>query len=115
MKRILAFCLAASAAMFSGPVDARQKPAATKVRQAPARKAAKHPGLYPAGRRGRWGFINKTGKIVIPLKYSGAADFSDGLACVVVGGKCGYITPRGGWSSSPGGYLRRAISAKAGW
>ena len=33
---------------------------------------------------GKWGFIDKTGKEVIPFKYDTAGDFSEGLAMVAV-------------------------------
>ena len=36
---------------------------------------------------GKCGFIDKTGKVVIPLQYDGATDFSDGLAAVQKGRK----------------------------
>jgi len=35
---------------------------------------------------GRFGYIDKTGKIVIPCKYYDAVKYSEGLACVVDGG-----------------------------
>lgn len=40
-----------------------------------------HPGLYPVPNRdGKWGFIDATGKFRIPATYSGAGEFSDGVA-----------------------------------
>ena len=39
----------------------------------------------------KWGFIDKNGKVVIPLKYSGLYDFREGLARVVLNDKYGYI------------------------
>ena len=43
-----------------------------------------------------WGFVNKeTGKEVIPYKYDGAKDFSEGLAAVKLNGKWGYIDDTG--------------------
>ena len=42
-----------------------------------------------------WGFIDKTGKEVVPTQYSNAGDFSEGLAAVVKGGKTGYIDQTG--------------------
>lgn len=35
---------------------------------------------------GRFGYIDKTGKIVIPCKYYDAVKYSEGLACVADGG-----------------------------
>lgn len=41
------------------------------------------------------GYIDKTGKLVIPAKYLAARPFHDGLAAVLVGLKWGYIDTRG--------------------
>jgi len=38
--------------------------------------------LFPVGEHGRWGYIDKTGKIVIPLQYYLAYPFSEGLALI---------------------------------
>lgn len=40
---------------------------------------------------GKWGFIDRTGKMVIPPTYDAAYDFSEGLAAVRVGNGWGYI------------------------
>jgi hypothetical protein len=37
------------------------------------------------------GFIDTTGKEVVPCIFEGARDFSEGLAAVLVDGKWGYI------------------------
>lgn len=43
-----------------------------------------------------WGFIDKTGKVVISCKWKNAHNFSDGLAAVQdVQGKWGYINKTG--------------------
>lgn len=48
---------------------------------------------------GKYGFIDKTGKEVIPLKYDYVTEFSEGLAAVRIGdwekGKYGYIDKAG--------------------
>ena len=41
------------------------------------------------------GFIDKTGKEVIPIKYDAADNFSEGLARVQLNGKWGYIDKNG--------------------
>ena len=43
----------------------------------------------------KYGFIDTSGKEVIPLKYDNADDFSEGLARVKLNGKCGYIDTSG--------------------
>ena len=40
---------------------------------------------------GKWGFIDKTDKVVIPIKYDDAWSFSEGLARVELNGKYGFI------------------------
>jgi len=44
---------------------------------------------------GRWGFIDKTGKLVIPAQFDKAEDFSNGLAPVLKDGSWGYINKNG--------------------
>ena len=44
---------------------------------------------------GKWGFIDTTGKEVIPLKYDWAYDFFEGLAQVKLNGKWGFIDKTG--------------------
>ncbi len=39
------------------------------------------------GGKGKWGFIDKTGKVVIPLKYDGVGDFNEGKVDVLLDGK----------------------------
>jgi hypothetical protein len=46
--------------------------------------------------KGAYGYINKTGKIVIPPLFTLADEFSDGLARVSVGSGWGYIDKKGG-------------------
>ncbi len=44
---------------------------------------------------GRYGFVDRTGAIAIPLIYEGADNFSDGLAKIELNGKIGFIDPDG--------------------
>lgn len=41
--------------------------------------------------KGKWGFINRKGEIVIDYKYKDTKDFSEGLAPIKVRGKWGFI------------------------
>lgn len=51
--------------------------------------SAQEHALYPIHADGRWGYIDSTGAVVIPvsLKYDYVCEFHDGLARVNVGGK----------------------------
>ncbi len=43
----------------------------------------------------KWGYINRTGKEIIPFEYDEAASFSESLATVIQNKKCGYIGLKG--------------------
>src|SRR5262245_18425789 len=53
--------------------------------------------LYPHAERefGPWGYIDKSGKIVIPLQFDWAEPFSEGRAAVVRDKKYGFIDTDG--------------------
>jgi hypothetical protein len=53
--------------------------------------------LYPHAERtsGPWGYIDKTGKIVVPLQYQAVEAFSEGLAAVKSNYLSGYIDRTG--------------------
>ena len=44
---------------------------------------------------GKYGYVDKNGKTIIPPKYDGANDFSEGLASVLSDGKWGFINRNG--------------------
>ena len=44
---------------------------------------------------GKWGYLDKTGKLAIPLKFTHAEDFSEGLAAVTDGDRGGFIDRTG--------------------
>ncbi len=52
-------------------------------------------GLAVVNRLGSWGYVDRTGKFVIPARYRAAHNFSGGLALVVVGDRVGYIDKTG--------------------
>jgi hypothetical protein len=39
----------------------------------------KYPMLYPICEKGKWGYIDKTGKVVVPMKFASAEQFSEGM------------------------------------
>jgi hypothetical protein len=49
----------------------------------------------------RYGYIHKSGVLVIPSQFEGAGVFSEGLAAVKLHGKCGYIDRTGRLLISP--------------
>jgi len=50
------------------------------------------------------GYIDKSGRLVIPCQYEYAGDFHDGRACVTVGKADGIIDKSGRWIIEPGKY-----------
>ncbi|RLI97118.1 MAG: hypothetical protein DRO96_01495 [Candidatus Aenigmatarchaeota archaeon] len=46
-------------------------------------------------KNGKWGFIDKKGKVVIPLEYDDAGSFSEGLAWVKKNRKLGFVDKKG--------------------
>jgi hypothetical protein len=53
------------------------------------------PELWPVERQGKWGYIDKTGQLIIPFKFDAADDFSEGLAAAAIKEKTGYIDKTG--------------------
>ena len=57
--------------------------------------------LFPVVQNGKWGFIDKTGKIVINQKFDKVSGFSEGLCGVKIGNKWGYIDKTGKYVWNP--------------
>ena len=57
--------------------------------------------LYPISVDDKFGYIDKSGKIVIQPKYDSVGYFSEGLAPVLVGNKYGYIDTKGKFIINP--------------
>jgi hypothetical protein len=51
--------------------------------------------LWPVLQHQKYGYIDKTGQLIIPFKFSYATDFSEGLAGVEINDKFGYINKIG--------------------
>ncbi len=66
--------------------------------------------LWPVEKHNKRGYINKTGRLVIPFKFDYATDFSEGLAGVEVKGKFGYIDKTGKFVIPPRFHWGRAFS-----
>jgi hypothetical protein len=62
---------------------------------AAGRAAGGEVALFPVVKSGLWGYMDRSGKVAIPPRFECAWDFSEGLACVQIGGKRGYIDGAG--------------------
>jgi hypothetical protein len=58
-------------------------------------------GLAAVNRLGRWGYVDKTGRFIIPPQFRKAHSFSHGLALVLVGDRIGYIDKTGKYVWKP--------------
>ena len=54
-------------------------------------KAAPGGPFFPIQERGRWGYIDQQGTVVIKPRFEKAGNFSEGLARVKVDGSWGYV------------------------
>ena len=54
-----------------------------------------HEGMARIVKRGKYGFINTNGKIVIPTKYENARSFYEGMVAVQKNGKWGFVDIKG--------------------
>ena len=61
-----------------------------------------HENLAAAKKNGKWGFVDKTGKIVIPLIYEDAGFFIKGYALVKQVGEFTHINNKGMKCVKPG-------------
>ena len=52
-------------------------------------------GLTPIELDNKWGFVNKTGEIVIQPQFDSAKNFTQGLAAIELNGKWGFIDKAG--------------------
>ncbi|NJS16754.1 MAG: WG repeat-containing protein [Nostocaceae cyanobacterium CSU_2_110] len=55
-------------------------------------------GLAPVYIGYREGYVDRTGKVIIPALFDGAGEFSEGLAWVNISGKWGYINKKRSFS-----------------
>ncbi len=52
-------------------------------------------GFAAVYKNGKWGFIDKTGKEVVPFSYEAAQKFSEGMAAVMKNNKIGFVDAAG--------------------
>jgi hypothetical protein len=53
------------------------------------------------GKERKWGYVDKTGAMIIPLQFDSASLFKEGLAVVSIGDKYGYIDTSGKFAINP--------------
>lgn len=63
--------------------------------------AQKDEGLFWIRENGKYGYIDKTGKVVIQPQFDNTIGFNEGLAATSVGGKYGFINKKGEWVIKP--------------
>ena len=102
MKNILLYTLLLTATLTYAqgllPEEkVKKEPSAQPVQQTKkyAWKGKYYEGLAMVRLDKKYGFIDKTGKEVIPIKYDNAWNFSEGLASVKLNGKWGFINKIG--------------------
>src|SRR4051794_20807220 len=86
VRAALAACLAGCANANAGTVTVSDKTPVKTPGSAP---------LFRIERHGKWGFIDRTGQVVIRPRFDEAGDFFDRRAPVRVGAKWGYISENG--------------------
>ena len=48
-------------------------------------------GLFPVSREGKWGFMDRTGRMVIEPQFEAAFPFTEGFSRIQLKGKWGYM------------------------
>lgn len=61
----------------------------------------KEAGLFWIREDGKYGYIDKTGKVVIAPQYENTMGFNEGLAATKLNGKYGFIDKKGNWAIKP--------------
>jgi hypothetical protein len=82
----LAACLTLLVSVLSPQGQRAEHKPATPVRLFPFREG---------GKAGKWGYINRHGKVLVPPRFIQALDFSDGRARVTTEKGLGYVDARG--------------------
>lgn len=63
--------------------------------------AQKNEGLFWIRENGKYGYIDRAGKVVIAPQYENTMGFNEGLAATKSGGKYGFIDTKGNWVIKP--------------
>ena len=94
MRQLITYCLLALMLVLMGCSKSQDG-------QTAKTQDKKGEGLYLIVENKKFGFMDKSGKVVVNPQFDRAFDFSDGLAVVVVGGKMGYIDKTGKYIRNP--------------
>lgn len=120
---VVAGAVAAGAIVIAGAGARPSQSARASARASSSASGPKAPSnaLFPVLKGGKWGYINREGKIVIALQFASARPFREGraLACNEGGdedghggadyaiGSCGFIGTDGQWAMRPSpGYYK---------
>lgn len=63
--------------------------------------AQQNEGLFWIREDGKYGYIDRTGKVVIKPQFENTMGFNEGLAATRLNGKYGYIDAKGNWAIKP--------------
>jgi hypothetical protein len=91
-RAALTACIASCANANAGTVTVTDKTRVKTPGSAP---------LFKIERHGKWGFIDRTGQVVIRPRFDEVGDFFDGRAPVRMGRKWGYISENGALAIRP--------------
>lgn len=66
--------------------------------------------LFPVIVKGKWGFIDRTGKLIVQPTFDAFNNLSDGLRAVLIAGKWGFVDEAGVMKIAPQFVMTRAFS-----
>jgi len=58
-------------------------------------------GLAAVKAGGKWGFVDREGRVLIACQYDEVSSFKEGLCAARIKNKWGYLEPTGNWAISP--------------
>jgi hypothetical protein len=88
-----------------GPVEAAVDPGPAETKDSAER--SKHTEQYKTvaidltEKKGKWGYCNASGQLVIPVQFTNASFFSEGMAAVEINDKWGFISTSGKTAVQP--------------
>lgn len=92
VRIIFLILFAATVCLGQGAVKSNEK---TRIKRIGMDLQSKSSEFFPVSKSGKSGYIDKTGKVVIPLKFERTGYFSEGLGIIFQNEKCGYTDENG--------------------